>query len=269
MHRNGDLWFQLPQNFASRVRGHRKRAADGNHGDVNFTERFDLLGRQRMAQIAEVRDANHAEVEDEGGALERGAERLLVDRNVVDQNVSHSGADLIPFGAVAAEPAQNDGITLGEFHVIVIGMFPADGNHVGCDHRRRVHTRRDRIGDDLGSPAGGNLKKIVTKVFDGGIGRRGKGKVAEISCDIRVAARSDDGRYSPGPTEKESNGDGLETALHLLLGEGLAMRYLLGFEEIGDIARCRLTDKILGSVDLLKLTLSHDGDAIGERHSIS
>ena len=194
MHRDGDLWFQLPQNFAGGVGRHRKRAADGNHGDVNFTESFDLLGRQRMAQVAEVRDTNHTEIENEGGALKRGAERLLVNRDVVNENVSDGSADLIPFGAVAAKPAQNDRVAFGELHVIVIGMLSADGNDVGCDHGCGVHARRDRIGDDLGSLAGGNLKEIVAEVFDGRVGRGGIGQAREISGDIGVAARGRGGR---------------------------------------------------------------------------
>jgi len=82
---DGDLWLQLPQDFASGVGRHCKRAADRNHRDVNFTESFDLLGRQRMAQVAEVRDTNHTKIENEGGALKRGTERLLVNRDVVNK----------------------------------------------------------------------------------------------------------------------------------------------------------------------------------------
>ena len=131
MHRDSDLWFQLPQNFASSVGRHRKRAADGNHGDVNLTESFDLFGRQRMAQVAEVGDTNHTEIENEGGAFKRGAERLLVNRDVINKNVSDGSADLIPFGAVTAKAAQNDRVAFGELHVIVIGMLSADGNDMG------------------------------------------------------------------------------------------------------------------------------------------
>ena len=47
------------------------------------------------------------------------------------------------------------------------------------------------------------------------------------------------------------------------------MGYLLGFEEIGDVASRRLPHEILGRVYLLKATLSHDGDAVRQRDSVS
>ncbi len=124
----------------------------GNHDDVDFAESFDLLRRQRMAQITQVRDANNAEIEDEGGALQGGAERLLVNWHIVNQNVSNRRADFFPL-APYFKPAENDRIPLRELHVVVIGMLPADGYYVGGYHRCRVHAGRNRIVDDLGSLA--------------------------------------------------------------------------------------------------------------------
>src|SRR5262245_37052864 len=46
------------------------------------------------------------------------------------------------------------------------------------------------------------------------------------------------------------------------------MGYLFGFEKIGDVTGRRLPHEVLRSVDLLKATLSHDGDAVCERYSI-
>ena len=103
-------------------------------------------------KIAEVGDAERAEIENKSRALERVAELLLVNRHAVNQNVAHCRADLVPFRAVVAQSAQDDRLALGDFDVVVIGMFASDGDRVRRDVRRRIKARRDRIGDDLACP---------------------------------------------------------------------------------------------------------------------
>src|SRR5439155_22378317 len=80
------------------------------------------------------------EIENEGGALEGVAELLLINRNGVDQEVADRGADFVPPCAVVGQAAQNDRIAPGELDGVMVGMFSADGDGVGCDYRGRRHT---------------------------------------------------------------------------------------------------------------------------------
>ena len=53
------------------VRWHGEHATDGNHRDIDLAEGFDLIFGQFVRQIAQMGDADGAQVEDEGGAFER------------------------------------------------------------------------------------------------------------------------------------------------------------------------------------------------------
>ena len=89
------------------------------------------------------------EVEDKCGALKSVAELLLVDGDGVDQNIAHRRADLVPFRAVVAESSQDDWFAFRQFHVIVIGMFSADGDGVRRDFGCWVKAGRNRVGDNF------------------------------------------------------------------------------------------------------------------------
>ena len=49
-------------------------------------------------------DTERSQIENESCALERGAECLLIDGNIVNKHVSDGRAYLVPFRAVIGEP---------------------------------------------------------------------------------------------------------------------------------------------------------------------
>ena len=92
-----------------------------------------------MAQVAQMDDAQGAEVKDERSSLESTYYPILVDRHIEDQHLSHVGADPIPISPVLAQPAQDERIAVSQLHIVMIGVLPADRDHmgseVGCRHR--------------------------------------------------------------------------------------------------------------------------------------
>src|ERR1700756_1769076 len=116
-----------------------------------------------------MRDTENTEIEYEGGTFERVAEGLLVDGNIVDEDVAHCRADLVPLGAIACQAPKNDWLTLGKFDIVVIRVLSAHRHYMWGHYRCRVHTRSNGVGDDFRSSLGGNLKEVVTKIFDQGV----------------------------------------------------------------------------------------------------
>src|SRR5262245_29802577 len=121
--------------------------------------------------------------------LERVTECLLIDRNIVNKHVTDGRAYLVPFRPVVGKPTDNYRVSPGELHVIVVWMLTTHRDDVWGHHRRCVHSRRQGIGNDLGSLAGGNLEEIVTKVFDSRVGGGGIDQARQASGDVGVATR--------------------------------------------------------------------------------
>ena len=87
MHRNGDLRFELRHHFSGQHRVHRA-PPDGRQGDVDFTEGFDLLLVELLAQVAQVRDAQRSKIENECRAMNALYEfRILMNGHVIDVGV--------------------------------------------------------------------------------------------------------------------------------------------------------------------------------------
>ena len=102
MHRDRDLRFQLLQDLARCVRRHGERSADGDHRNIDLAECFNLFLGEFVAQVAEVRDAKGAEVENKGRAFQGVAELLLIDGDALNQDIADGGADFIRLRAVIA-----------------------------------------------------------------------------------------------------------------------------------------------------------------------
>src|SRR5215831_10433692 len=66
MHGNSDLGSELLQDPASGLRTHRIEAIDRDQRHIDASNLVQLLGGEWMAQIAQVDDAERAEIEDEG-----------------------------------------------------------------------------------------------------------------------------------------------------------------------------------------------------------
>lgn len=113
VHGNRNLGFDLLEDFPRRLGRHGESPADGDEGDIDLPDLFELFGSQGMAQIAEMRDAERAQIKDECGPFESGTESLLIDRQVVNENVSHVHTDPIPLGAIVRQSAQDDRVAAG------------------------------------------------------------------------------------------------------------------------------------------------------------
>ena len=86
----------------------------------------------------------------------------------------------------------------------MVGMFSADGDGVGCDHRGRIHTGRERVGDDLGPALRRDLKKVVTEVFDQRVRLGGVSRGEKSAGDVGITARGAGGRcIQPGQAEED------------------------------------------------------------------
>ena len=188
VHWNSDLRFQLLQNLPRGVGWHRKCTADRNHRDIHPAKGFDLLFGELVAQITQMSNTDCAEVKDKRRAFERVAELLLVNGNRVNQNISHRRADLVPFRAVIGKSSQDDGVAVRQLHVIVIGMFSADGDGVWCDFRSGVKARRDGVGDYFRALLRGNLEKVVAKELNRHVGLGGVGRLDPSGRNIELPA---------------------------------------------------------------------------------
>jgi hypothetical protein len=171
VHRNSDLGLELLQDLTGDVRTHGIGAANRNQCYIYALDLVQLLGGERMAQVPQMHDAQWAEVEDEGSSLEGARHSVLVYRHVEDQHLSHVGADPIPFGPVVCQAAQDERMALSQLHVVMIGVFPADRDHMGGKIRCRVPAWRQRVGDDRGALARRDLEKVVAEILNDGFGR--------------------------------------------------------------------------------------------------
>jgi hypothetical protein len=81
------------------------------------------------------------------------------------------GADPIPFGPVVCQAPQDKRMALSQLDVVMIGVFPADRDHMGGEVRCRVPAWRQRVGDDLGALARRDLEKVVAEILNDGFGR--------------------------------------------------------------------------------------------------
>src|SRR5262249_16392446 len=133
-------------------------------------------------------DTERSQIKNKGSALEPVTQSLLIDRNIVNKHVTDRRAYLVPFRPVVGKPPDDYRVPPGELHVVVVRMLTTHRDDVWGHHRRCVHSRRQGIGDDLGSLAGGNLEEIVTKVFDSRVGGGGIGQARKASGDVGVAA---------------------------------------------------------------------------------
>ena len=85
----------------------RERPADGDQQHVDRADRGQLLVVEHVAQIAEVRDAHAAHLEDEHGveAARRAALVVVVDADAADRDVLHLLVDARPALLVGGEAA--------------------------------------------------------------------------------------------------------------------------------------------------------------------
>src|SRR5215510_3018666 len=138
-------------------------------------------------------NTERSQIKNKSCTLERVTEGLLIDRNIVNEHVTDRRAYLVPFRPVVGKPPDDYRVPSGELHVVVVRMLATHRDDVWSHYRCCVHSRRQRIGNNLGSLAGGNLEEIVTKVFDSRVGRGGIGQVRQASGDVGLAARPNGG----------------------------------------------------------------------------
>ena len=94
------------------------------------------------------------------------------------------------------ETAQDHGGPLDQIDVVVVVMFPADGDDVACNFRARIRipSRPERVRDEMGSLAGRNEKEVVAEVLDRCVRPCRVGKGAEAARHAGVAAGGLGGR---------------------------------------------------------------------------
>ncbi len=158
-----------------------------------------------MAQVSQVSDAEGSKVEDEGRAFKRGVNGALVNRNIVDKDVPHSHVDAIPFRPIVSQAAQDDRIPMNQLYIVVVGVFPSYCDHMGSDVRGRVHAGRQGVGDDLGPLARRDLKKVMAKVLDEGVGLARISETPDSFHDIEIAAGGFSSRAEEDRQEKRSD----------------------------------------------------------------
>jgi hypothetical protein len=87
-------------------------------------------------------DAQCSQIKDKCGSLDRvRAGGVLIDRYVIDENVSDAHAHLVPLRAIIFETAQNHRIALDELNIVVVVMLSAHGYDVARNVRRRIPPR--------------------------------------------------------------------------------------------------------------------------------
>ena len=122
--------------------GSTPSGAVGDQRDIDASNLLDLLRGERMAQVSQVHDAEGLKLEQEGSPFDGAYHAILVDGDIGDGYLAHLGPDAIPFGSVGGQAAQDEWIPLGQLHIVVIGMLPANGHRMGGEARGRVHPRR-------------------------------------------------------------------------------------------------------------------------------
>ena len=92
-------------------------------------------------------------------------------------------------------------MALSQLYVVMIGVFPADRDHMGGEVRCRVPAWRQRVGDDLGALARRDLEKVVAEILNDGLGRVRDG--GETSGYMQV---STSGFTTSGPKGNQEEG---------------------------------------------------------------
>ena len=92
-------------------------------------------------------------------------------------------------------------MAVSQLHVVMIGVFPADRDHMGCEVRCRVPTWCQRVSDDLGALACRDLEKVVAEILNDGLGRVCDG--SETSGHMQV---STSGFTTSGPEGDQKEG---------------------------------------------------------------
>src|SRR5262249_34601642 len=139
MHGNGNLGLELLQHLTGRFWPHGIDPTDGDQRHVNASDLLDLLGGEGMAQVSQVHDTEGLQLEQEGSPLDSAYHAILIDRDVGDGYLSYLRSDAIPFGAVGSQTTQDEGISLSNLYIVVIGMLSANGHRMRGEARSRVH----------------------------------------------------------------------------------------------------------------------------------
>src|SRR5829696_4698080 len=132
-------------------------------------------------------NAKCAEIEHEGSSFKSVAELLLINRDCVNQNIAHRGADLVPFGAIVSQATQDDRVSFGNLYIVMIWMFSPDCDRVRVDVRTGVHAGSDWIGDNFGPFGRRDLEEIMTKKLDNRIASRCVSRACEAAGDIELS----------------------------------------------------------------------------------
>ena len=90
----------------------------------------------------------------------------LMDRDVVDQDITEGRINLIPIIASIFETPQDKRISLSKPSVVMVPMLPAYGHDIGPYLGHGEPHSPEGIGDDLCPTARSDLKKGMTEPFD-------------------------------------------------------------------------------------------------------
>ena len=136
-----------------------------------------------------MRDAQGAQVEDECRAFDAFDDfGVLMNRHVIDQRIFDARADFVPVRAIIRQAAQDDGVAQHDLDGIVIEHFFANGDDVADHVWVRIPSQPQGIGDDAGSLAGRDEKKIVAEVLNRSVDVRRIGKRSKSVGHVRVPA---------------------------------------------------------------------------------
>ena len=111
----------------------------GNQQHVDGADRRQLVVVEHVAEVAEVRDADAADLEDEHRveAARRAALAVVVDADGPDRHVLQLLVDARPALLVGGQPADDARLVAGdEGDVVVVGVLVADGDDVRLEALR-------------------------------------------------------------------------------------------------------------------------------------
>ena len=178
----------------------REDAAHGHEHDVDRPDRRELLVGQHVPEIAEVRDAQAVDVEDED-RVEAALGAVLVvvvDADAADRDVLHLLVDLGPALLVGREAAQHARLVGDERHVVVVGVLVAHRDGVRLEAHGQVvpEALGDRIHDD--ARAGRRLEHEARLPEPRQLPDDGRARGARVRRERRRGReRDDDGAREP------------------------------------------------------------------------
>ncbi len=138
---------------------------------THFAWRYRILAMIAVATTkTEVSDAKSSEVKDECGSLEgTPIDAILIDRDIIDKDVSYAYAHPVPIGAEMNQSPEDNRIPLDQGNIVVVVMLPSHGYDMALNTWGWIPAGAEGISDNLGPFTSDNLEKIMPEILYGGI----------------------------------------------------------------------------------------------------